>query len=99
MGISVSLYARIGNKKPLAVGIGSQDLLAHGFCFRAKTMTLFRVSEQEKNKNQIGRRWVINLWGERKKIQEWDFLTDQPIGTFSPAAIIRNRVKTIQFSF
>jgi hypothetical protein len=76
--IEVVLYAGIGNEKPSAVGIGAPDLLAHGFCLQGKTMTLFRVSRLGKNKNQIRRRWLINLQGERKNIQEGYFLTDQP---------------------
>ena len=76
--ISVVLYAGIGNKKPLAIGIGASDLLAHGFCLQGKTITLFRGAILGKNKNQIKRRWVISLLGEGKNIQGWDFLTDQP---------------------
>jgi hypothetical protein len=68
--IAVVLYAGIGNKKPSAVGIGAPDLLAHGFCLQGKTMTLFRGPILGKNKNQIRRRWVINLQGERKNIQD-----------------------------
>jgi hypothetical protein len=41
-------------------------------------MTLFRASVQGKNKNQIRRRWVLNLRQEGKNIQEGYFLTDQP---------------------
>jgi hypothetical protein len=43
-----------------------------------KTMTLLRRPTLGKNKNQIRRRWLINLRGQRKNIQAWDFLTDQP---------------------
>jgi hypothetical protein len=75
--ISVVLHAGIGNKKPSAVGIGAPDLLDHGSCLQGKTMTLFRGPILGKNKNQIRRRWVINLQGQRKNIQGWDFLTDQ----------------------
>jgi len=72
------LYAGIGDKKPSAAGVAAPDLLGHGFCLQwGKTMTLLRPSMQGKNKNQIRKRWIINLRGEGKKIQGWDFLTDQ----------------------
>ena len=76
--ISVVLYAGIGNKRSSAVGIGAPDLLGHSFCLQGKTMTLFRASMLGKNKNQIRRRWVLNLQGETKNIQGRYFLTDHP---------------------
>jgi len=73
--VAVILYAGIGNEKPSAVGIGTTNLLGHGFCLQGKTMTLFRASMLGKDKNQIRRRWVINPGGQRKNIQGRDFMT------------------------
>jgi hypothetical protein len=83
--IAVVLYAGVGGKRSSAVGIGAPDLLAHGFCLQDKTMTLFRGPILGKNKNQIRRRWVISLQGQRKNIQGWGFLDRPTIGTSSPA--------------
>jgi hypothetical protein len=83
--ISVVLYAGIGNKRSSAVGIGAPDFLDHGFCLQDKTMTLFRTSVQEKNKNQIRRRWVLKLAGREEEYPRRVFPDQPTIGSSSPA--------------
>jgi hypothetical protein len=83
--ISVVLYARIGDKKPSAVGIGAPDLLGHGFCLQEKNHDLIPSvnvgEEQESDQKKMGHK----LTGRQKEYPRKVFPDRPTIGTYSPA--------------